>query len=225
MTYIDCVQGSEEWHQARLGKITASRVHDILPGRNGYKAARKNYMTQLICDILTGQVWQVDEQESYHSKEMDYGSEAEYLARLEYEKRTGEFVTEVGFVIHEKYNYMGTSPDGLVLLSKKGIEIKCPNTAQHIGIIVQDVDSETESKIKPCYYTQIQFNMMCTGFRKWDFVSFDNRRLSKGLQLFIKPIIIDMEYCQMIEKEVQKFWNELNNKLIALKAYQEKWEA
>ena len=47
-------QGSESWFQVRIGKVTASRVADVIAKtKTGYSATRDNYMAQLIF----GQSW------------------------------------------------------------------------------------------------------------------------------------------------------------------------
>lgn len=216
MKIIDCIQGSPEWFDIRRGKITASSVHGILPGRNGYKAARKKYMAQLIREILTGET-----EESYVSKAMEHGKEMECIARSAYEARRGELVEEVGFIIHEKYDFLGVSPDGI--LFGLGIEIKCFNTENHIETILKNMNTLT-SNIRAEYYTQIHVGMMCTGFKEWDFVSFDNR-LPGGLQLLIERIDRDDKYCEMLEKEIIKFHTEMEEKISKLKVYQKRWEA
>lgn len=213
MKIVDCVQGSQEWHDSRLGRITASRVHDILPGRNGYKAARKNYKAQLISEILTGNV-----QDSYVSYAMEYGKETESMARSAYEAWKECLVQEVGFVIHEKYDYLGCSPDGLC--NNRGIEIKCFNTANHIDAIERSMKKGYNIKSK--YYTQIQVGMMCTGLMEWDFVSYDCR-LPEGLQLYVQTVPYDWNCCYMAEKEIIKFYDELQETLKSLKTYQERW--
>ena len=49
-------QRSDEWFEARIGKVTASRVADVLAKtKTGYSATRDNYMAQLVCERLTGQ--------------------------------------------------------------------------------------------------------------------------------------------------------------------------
>ena len=49
------IQGSEEWLAARLGKVTASRMDDLMARtKSGYGAGRSNYMAQLIAERLTG---------------------------------------------------------------------------------------------------------------------------------------------------------------------------
>jgi putative phage-type endonuclease len=211
MEIVDCIQGTEEWYKARLGKITASRVHDILPGKYGYKVARKKYKAQLISEILTGNV-----QESFCSQAMQYGKDMESIARSAYEAQTGNFVEEVGFIICDTLDYLGCSPDGLG--EDRGLEIKCPDTSTHIDTIERFVDGK--HKIPSQYYTQIQTAMMCTQFDEWDYVSFDNR-LTGRLQIYIESVNLDYVYCQKIYDEVKKFWKELQMTLDKLRRYQE----
>ena len=48
-------QRSPEWFAARLGKVTASKVADVIARtRNGWGASRANYAAQLVCERLTG---------------------------------------------------------------------------------------------------------------------------------------------------------------------------
>ena len=48
-------QGTPEWFNSRLGKVTASRVADVLATiKSGESASRRNYRMQLVCERLTG---------------------------------------------------------------------------------------------------------------------------------------------------------------------------
>lgn len=48
-------QRSPEWFAIRLGKVTASRVSDVIARtKSGYSTSRANYAAQLICERLTG---------------------------------------------------------------------------------------------------------------------------------------------------------------------------
>jgi hypothetical protein len=50
-------QRTEEWFAARCGKVTASRVADIIAKtKSGPSASRENYLAQLVCERLTGNV-------------------------------------------------------------------------------------------------------------------------------------------------------------------------
>jgi putative phage-type endonuclease len=193
-------QGSEEWFTIRIGKVTASRVADVLAKtKSGYSASRDNYMAQLVCERLTGQ-----KAEGFTNAAMQHGTETEPLARAAYEALKDVLVDEVGFVPHPSIQMAGASPDGLV--GDDGLlEIKCPNTATHIDTLL----SET---VPTKYYTQMQFQLACTG-REWcDFVSFDNR-LPQELQLFVKRVPRDDTYIKLMEAEIVQFIAELDDKI------------
>jgi putative phage-type endonuclease len=196
-------QRSDAWFEARIGKVTASRVADVLAKtKTGYSATRDNYMAQLVCERLTGQ-----KGESFNNAAMQHGTDTEPLGRAAYEALHDVLVDEVGFVPHPSIIMAGASPDGLV--GDDGLlEIKCPNTATHIETLLsQTVPSK--------YNTQMQFQMACTG-RSWcDFASFDNR-LPQELQLFVKRVPRDNMYIRLMEDEIVKFLNELDIKIAQL---------
>jgi putative phage-type endonuclease len=193
-------QGTEEWFTIRIGKVTASRVADVIAKtKTGYSASRDNYMAQLICERLTGL-----KGESFTNAAMQHGTETEPLARAAYEALKDVLVDEVGFVPHPTIQMAGASPDGLV--GEDGLlEIKCPNTATHIETLI--------SKVVPGKYnTQMQFQMACTG-RQWcDFVSFDNR-LPEMFQLFVTRVPRDEVFIRLIEAEIVQFLAELDDKI------------
>ncbi len=193
-------QGSDAWFNIRIGKVTASRVADVLAKtKTGYSTTRDNYMAQLVCERLTGQ-----KGESFTNAAIQHGIETEAYARAAYEALRDVLVDEVGFVSHPTIEMSGASPDGLV--GEDGlIEIKCPNTATHIETLLSE-------SVPNKYYTQMQFQLACTG-RKWcDFVSFDNRLLTE-LQVFVKRVPRDDVYIRLIEDEIVKFLGELDTKI------------
>lgn len=194
-------QGSPEWLALRAGKVTASRVSDVMAKTT--TAAYQNYMTDLIAERLTGA-----KTESFTNAAMQWGVDHEAQARVEYEVKTGSLVEQVAFVDHPTIQMFGCSPDGYV--GEDGlIEIKAPNTSTHIDYIRQD-------KAPTKYVNQMQCQMAVTG-RKWcDFVSFDPR-LPDGLQLFIVRLERDDEYISKMESVVQEFLNEVNSAVIGLK--------
>jgi len=201
-------QRSEEWFAARLGKVTASRVADVIAKtKTGYSASRENYMAQLVVERLTN-----TQAESYTNAAMVWGTDQEPFARAAYEVQQNVLVDETGLVDHPTIEMAGASPDGLV--GEDGlVEIKCPNTATHIDtLLTQTVPAK--------YITQMQFQMACTG-RQWcDFVSFDPRMPQKA-QIFIKRVPRDDAFIKEIESEIKKFLAEVSakvdqlNKLIA----------
>jgi len=199
----EIIQGSAEWFAIRLGKVTASRVADIVAKtKSGYSTSRANYMAELIAERLTG-----TSAESYTNAAMQWGTDNEPKARLAYEFQTDTAVQQVGFVVHHKIDASGASPDGLI--GEDGlVEIKCPNTATHLDTLLgQSVPAK--------YVTQIQWQMACTG-RKWcDFVSFDPR-MPEAMQLFIKRIERDDAKIKELEGEIAAFLLEMAVKLSQL---------
>jgi putative phage-type endonuclease len=185
-------QGTDAWHQLRLGKVTASRVADIMAKtKTGVSVSRGNYLIELALQRLTGTV-----EQGYTNDAMAWGTATEPQARVAYEVKTGNFVDQIAFVEHEIIEWFGCSPDGLV--DKNGlIEIKCPNSATHWATI-------KDNKIPSKYMIQMQTQMACTG-RKWcDFVSFDPRMPERS-QLFIKRAERDQTMIDEIETEVMQF--------------------
>lgn len=197
-------QRSEEWFAARLGKVTASRVADLMAmTKSGYSASRANYMAELICERLTG-----SQAERFSNAAMQWGADVEPQARAAYEFITDAAVSEVGFVPHQTIEMFGASPDGLV--GDFGlIEIKCPNTATHIETLLNET-------VPAKYVTQMQVQMACTG-REWcDFVSFDPR-LPADLQIWTSRLHRDSAVIENIEAETVKFLGELAAKVEALR--------
>lgn len=193
-------QRSPEWFAARLGKVTASKVADVIAKtKTGYSASRENYMAQLICERMTGQ-----KQESYTNAAMEWGTETEPLARAAYEGFKDVLVDEVGIIDHPFLPMCAASPDGLV--SDDGmVEIKCPNTATHFDTLLTE-------KMPSKYLPQVQWQMACAN-RLWvDFVSFDPRA-PEGLQLFVTRIERDDKYILELEAEVNKFLTELDQRI------------
>jgi putative phage-type endonuclease len=197
-------QRTEEWFEARMGCVTASRTADVMAKtKSGYAASRANYMAELICERLTG-----ERQGGFSSAAMQWGTETEPQARMAYEIITGATVVETGFVLHPEIAGFGASPDGLI--GDDGlIEIKCPNTATHIDTLLAD-------KVPTKYIIQMHVQMLCTG-RAWcDFVSFDPR-LPIDLHMFIKRVERDNKLAEEIVTEVQSFLADMETKIAKLK--------
>lgn len=208
---IQCVQGDPTWLQERCGRVTASRVGDVVKKlKNGNSsAARETYKMELLTEILTGNTF-----DHYVTAEMQWGIETEPLARTAYEIERNIEVERVGLFVHPAIDRAAASPDGLV--GDDGIvEFKCPNTVTHLGYIVEDVLPEQ-------YIPQIMWQLACTG-RKWaDYCSYDPR-LPQEFCLFIKRLQRDDKVIAEMEREVEKFIAEVNE--MAAKLLKHKKEA
>lgn len=199
------LQRTDEWYAARLGKVTASRISDVMAKtKSGYSASRANYMAELLCERLTG-----IHSDHYVSAEMARGTEIEPQARSSFEFIHDVQIVECGFIPHPAIADFGASPDGLI--GDNGlIEIKCPNTATHIDYLLNGT-------IPQRYVLQMQVQMMCAR-RAWcDFVSFDPR-LPDHLQWFVKRVRADAGLQAEIEVEVRSFLGTLAEKETALRS-------
>ena len=188
-------QLSDEWFEARLGKVTASHISDVMAKGTG--VTRKNYMMQLLVERLTGK-----HEDTYINAAMQRGIDEEPMANAEYELVTGNLVTAVGFVDHPTIPMAGASPDGLV--GDDGlIEIKCPHTSTHVDTLLLD-------KVQRQYILQMQWQMACTG-RAWcDFASYDSRMPPKH-QLKVIRIDRDPAMVESIRDAVVLFLEQLDD--------------
>lgn len=200
-------QGTLEWIAARVGKVTASRIADVVAKiKSGESASRANYRAELIAERLTGK-----QAEQFTNAAMAWGTAAEPLARAAYEAETGVFVEQVGLIDHPSIAMSAASPDGLIGNDGQ-LEIKCPNTRTHIETILSGQAPRE-------YVPQMQWQMACTG-RQWcDFASFDPR-MPPALQLFIVRVPRDQALIESYEAEVRAFLAEVADVLarLAIKA-------
>ena len=198
-------QRTDAWFAQRCGKVTASRIADVMARtKTGYGAGRANYHAQLVAERLTGTV-----ADSFSNAAMQWGTDTEPQARALYAFDTGLDVIETGFHLHPAITESGASPDGLV--GDAGlVEIKCPQTATHIATL-------RGSEIDRKYLLQMQWQMACTG-REWcDFVSFDPR-LPLEMQMHCRRVERDADLIAEIETEVRAFLAEVDEAVADLRA-------
>jgi len=197
-------QRTEEWFKQRLGKVTASKIADVIAKtKTGVSASRENYSTQLTLERLTGQ-----QAEFYTNAAMEWGTATEPQARTAYEVYREVLVDEVGFIDHPTIAMSGASPDGFV--GEDGlVEIKCPESKTQM-------DTLLNQKVPTKYMPQMQWQMACTG-RKWcDFVSYDPR-MPQNLQIFVQRVERNDLYIKMLEDEVKTFLEEIDQKVEILR--------
>lgn len=214
MKIINVEQGTPEWKAARVGRVTASRIRDILAQGKGSKesASRADYRMELACEILTGE----PQGDVFFSNDMKWGVDQEPFGRGAYGVAEGVIVDQVGMVIHPSNDRCAASPDGLVNWdgenSPEGlIEIKCPKTKTHVNYI-------QAGGVPTDYQPQMLWQMACTGAQWVDFVSFDPRLGGKaeGLQLYICRFERDEARIAEVEREVTKFLAEVDELVATL---------
>lgn len=198
------IQGSVEWHEQRLGKVTASRVADVVAKtKTGWGASRANYMAELIAERLTGVP-----AEKFTNAAMQWGIDTEAQARDAYSFRVDADVEQVGFIQHPSIQMAGASPDGFV--GAFGLlELKCPNTATHLETLLGEPVADK-------YVKQMQWQMACTG-REWcDFASFDPR-VPEEMRLHVTRVQRDNVWIASLETDVSTFLAEIDAKVTALR--------
>lgn len=190
--FIDCVQGSPEWHSYRAGSATASRFDDIMAG----KGAREAYLYELVAERLSGPM------RDSGGVAREWGTQAEDLARRAYMERTGELVQQVGFAIHDRIKWCGASSDGLVLPHRKiGLEIKSPfNSGIHARTLALGMPDG--------HYWQVHGNIMVLDLEEYRFLSFDPA-YTAPLDLYIEPVKRNESSLKHLTAEVKKFLAEV----------------
>lgn len=187
------LQRTPEWFDARCGKVTASRIADVMATvKTGEATSRANYRAEKVLERESGQA----QDSGYVSYAMQRGIEQEAAAREAYEFMRRLDVVEVAFIAHPNMPDAGASPDGLV--GDDGLlEIKCPEARAMLDALL---GVEVDKK----YVLQCQFQMAVTG-RKW----VDLCTYREGCRLAIRRIDRDDKWIAEIEKEVLKFLGEV----------------
>ena len=200
-------QRTEEWHLARAGCVTASRLSDVMAKtKSGVSQTREGYKKQVLAERLTG----TPNETIFINAAMEWGIENEANAKTHYEYLFDVDIKEVGFIKHPDIADFGASPDGFV--DDGLIEIKCPNTKTHIDTILTD-------KIPQKYILQMTGQMLCTR-KKWcDFISYDPR-LPENMQMYRKRLELDNKLANEIIQAVWEFNSEIKGLIDELAKYQ-----
>lgn len=195
--HIDLVQGTDDWKAVRAGKVTGSRLGDVLAGGTG--VTRRNYLYQVVAERLSGNPGE----DFFTTKAMQDGKDREPLMRGLYEERFEVLVREVGFIEHPSITGFGVSPDGLLLDLGGGIEGKCPTLATHVSTVL-------DGKIKTDYVLQMQALIECAGLDWCDFVSY-HPAMPADKQLYVKRVYRDDAMITKILREVTAFLGEVED--------------
>ena len=200
----DMEQGSEAWKAMRLGKVTASKMKDLMSNGRGTALSKmsETYMMDLIAERLTG-----ESKPFFENDAMRWGTETEPQARAMFELREGFDVEEVAFIEYD--DYVGMSPDGLI--GDDGlIEIKCTNTSTQIKRALSD-DYAAD------YKDQIQMQLWVSNRKYCYFLSFDPR-LDCAAGYLLQKVERDEEYILKMTEKTLAFVNKMNELLSVLTA-------
>jgi len=184
-------QGTSEWLQERLGKITGSRLKEV------FKKNNLPFIYKLIGeDGIDGE----DLEDGYKSEAMERGNLLEPIARKKYINLKNINIIEFGLCVHDKLDYMAISPDGFTEDRRGAIEVKCPSTTKHVEYcLINRIPNEYK-------YQVYQYFLVNEKLEWLDFVSYDDRYLPKPIHTF--KITRDEIKDELIicKNKIKEFW-------------------
>jgi putative phage-type endonuclease len=183
-------QRTDEWFEHRRGRITASRVADLMAKtKSGYAASRQNYIMQLVLERITGKT-----EPTYQSPAMERGIELEPIAIARYEAENMVEVSPAEFTVHPTMEFLGGSADGVAV--DRLLEVKCRGAKEHYQYLINgNVERGSIIQMNTC--------MMCYEMDKADFISF-HPDFPEHLQLWVKTVERDEELVKEITAEVKQ---------------------
>lgn len=163
--YPELIQGSDEWHAARCGLLTASEMKLIVTPTLKVAANEKErtHLYELLAQRISGYV-----EPTYIGDDMLRGHEDEVEARILYAKNIAP-VEECGIITNDRFGFtLGYSPDGLV--GEDGqIECKSRRQKYQIQTIIENVAGQT---VPDDYLIHVQAGLLVSE-REWcDFISY-----------------------------------------------------
>ncbi len=120
------------------------------------------------------------------------GRKLEAFARRAYERQTGIQVEPL-CLVHQEFEWMRASLDGLSFDGSTLLEIKCP-------LNLRDRASAQEGHIPPQYHAQLQHQLEVTGAEQAHYWSFDG---TNGVLIEIR---LDREYAKRLVEAEAAFW-------------------
>lgn len=200
MRLVVCEQGSEPWHLARCGAITASnfkltRASERLktgPNKGDYNEKAKNYAFRLAVERISG----TPLDEGFETWQMKRGHELEPAARQEHEEQAGLVVVPAGFVVTDD-GWFGASADGLID-DDGGAEYKCLVSSEGLRDVLlgDDISAFTD---------QIQGCLWITGRKWWHFGLYCPALSNIGKQFYWREVRRDDDYIAELEKDLVEF--------------------
>ena len=202
---VEVIQGSEEWFAVRCGKISASRLGDIMRktkwGESTYKAKVR---LELAIERITGK----SVSSVVMNKAMYDGVEREPDARTLFEAVTGKEVALCGSFDHPTIVNTSASPDGLLRGENAVLEIKCPTHATH----AKNLMSETMPKN---YIYQVMWQIACT---ESDYAYFASYHPDFPPELRLKWVRVEKDdsVIKSLEEAVRQFDIEIEDLIIKI---------
>ena len=200
------IQGSDEWFAVRMGKITASKLGDLM---RVTKYGESTYKTRLRMELAIERLTGKSASPNFMNKAMQDGVEREPDARKLFEAITGKEVAECGSFNHPDIVNTSASPDGLIRGEDAVLELKCPTHITHAKNLLSE-------KMPKNYEYQVQWQIACTESEYAYFASY-HPDFPKELRLKWVKVLRDNIMILEIEDEVRKFDVEVEELINQLK--------
>ena len=203
---VEVIQGSDEWFAVRMGKITASRLGDIMRktkwGESTYKAKVR---LELAIERITGK----SASSVVMNKAMYDGQEREPDARKLFEAITGKEVALCGSFDHPTIPNTSASPDGLLRGENACLELKCPTHATHAKNLMSDTMPKN-------YIYQVQHQIQCT---ESDYAYFASYHPDFPPELRLKWVRVEKDdsVIKSLEEEIRAFDISIEDLIIKIK--------
>ena len=194
MSNEELIQGSDEWFAARRGKITASRLNDLMKKT---KYGESTYKTRLRTELAIERITGKSASNVVMNQAMHDGVAREPDARLLFEATTGKEVALCGSFDHPEIVNTSASPDGLLRGENAILEIKCPTAVTHVKNLMADGMDKR-------YLYQVAWQMACTESSHGYFVSY-HPDFPKELRLKWVRVERDDDLILDISKAVRQF--------------------
>lgn len=222
MKIIECEQGTIEWQKARLGMITGTDMDVVVEGS---KSAKVKLACELVAEEATEQSKQFKQ-----TAEMERGTAEEVFARKEFEKQSGKKITELGFCISDKHNFVGCSGDGWIGKNKVftgASEFKSPDSStkvfyqavHELGLDVAKAD-QTFLGIPNKYKWQvINYFFVNENLDELYFGVWDPRFIADKNKLYIvtvkrEQIVAELEQMEKAVVEFRELWLQIRELFI-----------
>ena len=206
MSNEELIQGSPEWFKARLGKISGSRLGDVMRKTKwGESTYKERLRIELAIERITGK----SASNIVMNQAMRDGVEREPDARTLFEAITGKEVKEVGSFDHPTIPNTSSSPDGLIRGENAVLEIKCPMASTHAKNLMADTMPKN-------YVYQVQWEIACTESDYAYFASY-HPDFPKELRLKWVRVEKDDSVIKSLSEEIRDFDVSIEDMVVKIK--------
>lgn len=216
MRTIAIEQGTKEWHDSRMCKVTGTKLKAVM----GTAEARRSLIAELIAEEATEQ-----SKAFVTTAEMERGNAEEIFAIRAYEAKTGKKVERVGMCVHDEHDWIALSPDGLIKDEagkySEATEVKCPDSKKAILYRIENMIPMEETGLLgakgnplagapflgiPSEYKWqvVHYFLVNNDLKKLHFLIYDARFINEDAKLYTVEVSRDNEILQEAVSEAME---------------------